>query len=58
MTDDRRNESRGPAVPTLAQRDLAAGRWRDMWFYLMMEMRERYGPAYGRPVHRERRDDA
>ena len=49
MTDDRRNESREPAKPTLAQRDLAEGRWRGMWFYAMTSMRERYGPDAGKP---------
>jgi hypothetical protein len=57
MTDDRRNESQEPAKPTLARRDLAEGRWRGVWFYAMTAMRERYGADYGRPVHREKRDD-
>jgi hypothetical protein len=44
MTDDRRNESRELAKPSLAQRDLAEGRWRGVNFYEMTAMRERYGP--------------
>jgi hypothetical protein len=35
MTDDRRNESRELAKPSLAQRDLAEGRWRGVNFYEM-----------------------
>jgi hypothetical protein len=54
MTDDRRNESREPAAPTLAQRDLADGRWRGVYFYAMTAMRERYGQKYGQLVHRPR----
>jgi hypothetical protein len=43
MTDDRRNESRELAKPSLAQRDLAEGRWRGVNFYEMTAMR-RYRP--------------
>jgi hypothetical protein len=41
--------TRVPQQPTLAQRDLAEGRWRGMWFYTMTAMRERYGPDAGKP---------
>jgi hypothetical protein len=48
MNGVNRNERQEPQL-SLAQRDLAEGRWRGVWFYAMTAMRERYGPDAGKP---------
>jgi hypothetical protein len=48
---------REPQPPSLAQRDLAEGRWRGVWSYTMTSIRERYGADYGRPVRRDKSSD-